>query len=90
MSYEKKFSQILGERHRNREIFKDFLSPKIKELRKEREYSQREMAALLEVPVSTYANWEQGRREPSIYDIYNFMWTLHIDPNELFDMEELL
>lgn len=89
MREDKKFSRLFEENHRNKEIFKDFLSPKIKELRKERGYSQKEMAEKLEIPVSTYANWEQGRREPCIYDIYNLMWTFKVDANELFDIEEL-
>jgi transcriptional regulator with XRE-family HTH domain len=39
----------------------------------------------LGVAVSTYANWEQGRREPNIYDIYNIIFVLEIQPNELFE-----
>ncbi len=38
----------------------------LKELREERELTQKEMSSLLKMPVSTYANYEQGRRDPSI------------------------
>ncbi|MDE5666633.1 MAG: helix-turn-helix domain-containing protein, partial [Clostridia bacterium] len=36
---------------------------------------------------STYANWEQGRREPSIIDIYKIISALEVQPNELFGDE---
>ena len=32
--------------------------------------TQKQIADKLNLPVSTYANWEQGRTEPSIEDIY--------------------
>ena len=59
----------------------------LKSLRLSTGLSQRELAKNLGVPESTYANWEQGRREPSIFDIYNILYTLGIDANELFDAE---
>lgn len=76
------------EQYQNRiEIFGEIFSERLQTLRKEKNYSQKTVARKLGVPVSTYANWEQGRREPSIYDIYNLMWVFEIDANELFPLE---
>lgn len=41
-------------------------STKLKEIRVEKNLSQKEISKFLSLPVSTYANWEQGRREPNI------------------------
>ena len=64
----------------NKILFKE----KLKELRKEKGLSQKEFAEKLGIAVSTYANWEQGRTEPSICDIYNLLSVLEIEANELF------
>ena len=66
-------------------LFKD----RLKELRKEASLSQAELSKMLCVPVSTYANWEQGRREPSLYDIYNILKCLNIKGSDLFDTDDL-
>lgn len=68
-----------------REVFGEILQ----ELRKEKNYTQKELAKRLHVPPSTYANWEQGRRDPSIFDLFNIIWTLNIDANDLFNWEEI-
>lgn len=45
----------------------DNLFPKrLKALRQELEIRQNEMAKILGVPLTTYANWEQGRSFPSV------------------------
>lgn len=59
----------------------------LKSLRVSSCLSQKEFAARLGAPESTYANWEQGRREPSIADILAIIRTLEIDANELFDID---
>ncbi len=69
----------------NIEIF----SKQLKALREEKQYSQKQLAEKLGVPVSTYANWEQGRREPSLSDIYNLIQVLETDANELFDIHSV-
>ena len=69
------------------ELFKDIFCDILKDLRQEKKLSQKQIAFKLGVAVSTYANWEQGRREPSIYDIYNLMWCYEIDANELFPLD---
>ncbi|MBQ8308228.1 MAG: helix-turn-helix transcriptional regulator [Clostridia bacterium] len=64
----------------NKILFKE----RLKELRKEKGLSQKEFAEKLGIAVSTYANWEQGRTEPSICDIYNLLSTFEVEANELF------
>lgn len=59
---------------------------KLKALRQEKSFSQKQVADMLKVAVSTYANWEQGRREPCLADIYNLIAVFEIDANELFEL----
>ena len=63
-------------------------STRLKDLRKENSLSQSEVAQKLGIPPSTYANWEQGRREPSIGEIYNIIECLNIQANDLFNTED--
>lgn len=84
------YQEYLNEQYKSRtEMMKDFFCKRLKELREEKKYSQKTVAHKLGCPVSTYANWEQGRTEPSIYDLYNIMWVYEIEPNELFYIESL-
>ncbi len=57
------------------------------ELRTIRRLTQKQVADKLEVAVSTYANWEQGRTQPGIDDIYGLLSVFEIDANELFDVK---
>ena len=83
----KNLEKIMQEEKENRiSICKGFFCKQLKELRTEKELSQKEVAERLGVAVSTYANWEQGRTEPSIYDIFNLLSVFEIDANELFDI----
>lgn len=83
----KAFEKLMQEEKGNRiAICKELFSKQLKELRAEKELSQKEVAERLGVAVSTYANWEQGRTEPSIYDIFNLLSVLEIEANELFDI----
>lgn len=87
----KTLKQLMNEENKNRiEIFKEIFSDKLKSIRAEKNYSQKTVAKKLGVPISTYANWEQGRREPSIYDLFNLMWVYDIDANELFNIDNLI
>lgn len=74
---------------KNIEKYKNIFKEKLKELRQERRFSQRTIAEALDIAVSTYVNWEQGRTEPSIYDIYRLIEIYGIEANELFDISEL-
>ncbi|MCI9404809.1 MAG: helix-turn-helix transcriptional regulator [Clostridia bacterium] len=65
-------------------------SARLKEIRAERQLSQKAIADKLGCAVSTYANWEQGRTEPSIYDIFNLMWVYEIEANELFNINGIV
>ena len=38
----------------------------LKEIRKERGFTQKQVAKVLNVVESCYANWEQGRTEPNV------------------------
>lgn len=69
----------------NSQVLKNF-SNNLSKLRQERNLLQKDIAEKLDIPVSTYANWEQGRREPSIQDIYKILKAFEIDANELFDI----
>ncbi len=66
--------------------YKELFSKRLKELRTEKELSQKQVAERLGVAVSTYANWEQGRTEPSICDIFNLLFVFDIEATELFDV----
>ncbi len=66
--------------------YKQLFCERLKELREERRLLQSQVAKGLGCTVSTYANWEQGRREPSICDIFNLLQFFEIDANELFDV----
>ena len=87
----KTLNQIMEEERGNRiELFKDIFSQRLKDLREERHLSQTAVANKLGCAVSTYANWEQGRREPSVYDIFNLLWVFEIEANELFDISDIV
>lgn len=58
---------------------------KLKELRTEKGLSQKEMSKRLLIAVSTYANWEQGRTEPSLYHLIMLAIVLNVDMNTLFE-----
>lgn len=73
-------------KNRSSEIAKLFGS-RLKELREERKLSQKTVSDKLGVAPSTYANWEQGRREPCLCDIFNLLSAFEIDANELFDIK---
>lgn len=45
----------------------------IKELRKAKGISQKEMSKLLDIPYSTYSNYENNNREPSADVIKKFL-----------------
>ena len=51
----------------------------------QKKLSQKQVADKIGIAVSTYANWEQGRREPNISDIYKLIIALDIEANDLFN-----
>ena len=68
--------------------FKNSFAEKLKQIRKEKGITQCDMAMLCSVPASTYANWEQGRSEPCLFDILKLILIFNIDANELFLVPE--
>lgn len=84
----KTLKDILDNDNMRDDALKKVFSSQLKTIREDRELSQNAVAAQLGCAVSTYANWEQGRREPSIVDIYNLIYVFKIDANELFDIEK--
>ena len=58
---------------------------KLQEFRKEMNLTQKEMAEKLFIAESTYANWEQGRREPNLQSLAIIKNTLNISYDELLD-----
>ncbi len=54
--------------------------------REQLQLTQKQIAQKLNLPVSTYANWEQGRTEPSIEDIFLIIKLLDIEANDLFSI----
>lgn len=73
--------------HLAEQIIKHSFADRLRELREEKKLSQNHVAAFLNIPVSTYANWEQARREPSIFSIYKIILLYGITADELFDID---
>ena len=67
------------------ETIRSFFGENLSIIRESKNLTQKQVADKLYIAVSTYANWEQGRRDPSIEDIVNIVNVLEIDYNELFD-----
>ena len=82
----KELKEIMTNNNKRDATLKKVFSTQLKTIREERGLSQTAVAAQIGCAVSTYANWEQGRREPSIVDIYNLICIFKIDANELFDI----
>lgn len=61
---------------------------RLQEIRKEMQLTQKQMADNLMVAESTYANWEQGRREPNLWCLIVIKNTLKISFDELLDFDK--
>lgn len=59
----------------------------LKTLRIKKKLKQKEIAKMLNVVESCYANWEQGRTEPNIETIKKLCYILNTTPNELLEYE---
>ena len=57
----------------------------LRKFRMGRHLTQQEIAIKIMVSTSTYANWEQGRREISSYHLKLLTEVLNVDMNRLFD-----
>lgn len=58
----------------------------LRDIRLEKNITQKEAAKGIKVETSTYANWEQGRREPSLYYLILLAEFFEVDMNALFDL----
>ncbi len=67
--------------------FSDRFGNNLRELRAEKHLTQEQVAEQIAVGVSTYANWEQGRREPSLYHLLCLASIFEVDMNTLFDFD---
>lgn len=61
------------------------IGEKIKQKRKEHKMSQRELAAKLEIPYSTLANYENNHREPKLEQLTKIAAALECSPVDLLD-----
>ena len=50
----------------NKIFYMNTFSERLKELRKEKELTLKQVSFSLNIPLTTYANYEQGVREPSL------------------------
>ncbi len=82
-----KIEQHIKEKKETERMARDFFGENLKFIRKDKGMTQKEVADKLFIAVSTYANWEQGRRDPSIEDIVNLTGVFEIDFNELFNYD---
>ena len=61
------------------------IGKKIKDIRKQRGFTQKEFAQLLRIPVTTYANYENGNRTPKTDMIEKIASALEIEVTELLE-----
>lgn len=62
-------------------------SENLKNTRKANGFTQKQVAQALNIEEYVYANWEQGRAEPSIEFIQNLCVILDISANDLLGIE---
>ena len=68
-------------------MIKDFCE-RIKELRKERNYSTTKLGELLKVSNSTITRWENGVIVPSIDHLYNMAKIFNVSADYLIGLED--
>lgn len=64
------------------------IGKKIKELRKEAGFTQKQLAALLNKSETGFASWEQGLSEPSVNDIRMLCSILEVSADYLLGLED--
>ncbi|WP_373205854.1 helix-turn-helix domain-containing protein [Clostridium tertium] len=65
------------------------IGDKIKEARKNKNITQKDFANILNIPVSTLANYENNHREPNLEMIKKIAKALNISPDELITGKSL-
>lgn len=66
----------------------DILAKNLKQIRLEKHLSQNDVSNALNIAVSTYANWEQGRRDPSLVDLVKLSSYLEVSTDFLLGKED--
>ena len=66
----------------------EILAKNLKQIRLEKHLSQKDISNALNIAVSTYANWEQGRRDPSLDDLVKITNYLEVSSDFLLGREE--
>lgn len=64
------------------------IGKRIKELRKEAGYTQKQLAKLLNKSETGFASWEQGLSEPSVNDLRLLCKLLNVSADYLLGLEE--
>lgn len=64
------------------------INEKLKELRKENNITQKEIAKKLNISVTGYASWEQGLAEPSIKALKQICKIYNISADELLEIDK--
>lgn len=67
-----------------------FFGSQLKKARQNKGFSQNQLAQKLGLSVSTYANYEQGRRFPDYDDMVNIISVLDLNANLLFKGVDLM
>lgn len=70
----------------NTEMFK--IKVRLKELRKERGWTQRQMSEKINKSITGYASWEQGLSEPGIEDLRKLCIVYNISADYLLGLED--
>lgn len=61
---------------------------RLKEARKAMGYSQKQVAELVDITASAYANYEQGTREPSLSTLVKLVAVLDTTADHLLGIED--
>jgi len=64
------------------------IGEKIRELRREAGYTQKQLAAMLNKSETGFASWEQGLSEPSVNDIRLLCRTFGVSADCLLGLED--
>lgn len=65
------------------------MNKRLKQLRKEKGLTQKEVAFALGIALTTYANYEQGTREPSIETIIKICKYFDVSSDYLIGLTEI-
>lgn len=64
------------------------IGKKLKELRKEAGFTQKQVAKLMNKSETGYASWEQGLAEPGVHDLRLLCRIYDISADDLLDLQD--